>query len=110
MSKKCLSALFVFAIIFIITFLFYSTINISIAMSLVLFTMALGKANTKLSEKEILMILTFLSIITVAVIIIVNVCSQKELFRTILMCIAIPALAFSAYYISKRLRKTKKNV
>lgn len=92
-------------------FAIYRTINISIVMALVLLAMALGRTRTKLSEKEILMILAFLSII---VIIIVSICSQKELFRTILMCIAIPALAFSAYYISKRFmrdkRKPKKNL
>jgi CDP-diglyceride synthetase len=114
MIKNYLSGLLGFTIIFFITFAFSGSINMSIVMAIGLLVMGLGRTLTNLTEKEIFKILSFLSIISIIVIIIVNICNQKELFRTVFMCIAIPALAFSAYYIGKRFmrdkRKTGKNV
>ncbi|MDR1554150.1 MAG: hypothetical protein LBS69_11950 [Prevotellaceae bacterium] len=114
MIKKWISAIFLFAIIFVIMFAIYRTINISIVMALGLLAMNLGKTHTKLLEKEILIILVFLSIITIVVTTVLNICNQKELLHIILMCIAIPSCAFLTYYVSKRFlqdkRKAEKNV
>jgi hypothetical protein len=114
-----LALIILFSILFVLFILvtpdsLSQSILTSIGLSLMFISMKPYEYPDIFDGKNDLKILSFLSIISIIVIIIVNICNQKELFRTVFMCIAIPALAFSAYYTSKRFmrdkRKTGKNV
>jgi peptidoglycan/LPS O-acetylase OafA/YrhL len=121
--KKYLVSLLALVIIFCITFIFfhlctgdslYTTIIFSIGFSLMLLANSLGKEDTNFDKKSRLNILIFLSIISIIIITIVSVIFKNELINTIVTCIGLPIVAFSAYYVSKRFmrdkRKTRKNV
>ncbi|MDR3226640.1 MAG: hypothetical protein LBT56_03105 [Prevotellaceae bacterium] len=90
---------------------FLHLMDFSVGMSLNFFALALGRQPNNLEQKDILKILAFLSTVTIAAIIIINIiCNEIRLSIIILRCIALPLLSFVAYFISKHFLREKKKI